>query len=308
MVFRTFPPSRDLEQCHLMSLAIQHLLDIRVVEPVLRKEYGLGLYSNLFVVLKSSGGWRAILDLKRLNSYLVYRHFKMSSLRSILLVIQRSDFMASVDLTEAYLHIPILPAHHRFLRFSHKGHHLQYRALLFGLASASRTFTKVLAALVVHLRSHPVRLQCYLDDMLVQAQSRTQAIHDLNLTIQMLQSLGFFVNFPKSHLSSMTKILHLGTVIDSVAGLVRLFSEHLTNLQALTCHIRASQSVSILTLARLLGKMVLCIGIVPWVRLHSQTLQWLLIPYQCHRMNNLRLIGLPLDLCWSLRGWISLAL
>lgn len=75
--------------------------------------------------------------------------------------------MQSLDLTEAYLYVPILPLHWQYLRFQYVGHHYQYRALPFGLSSVPRTFTKLLAALVAHLWALPVRVQCYLANILI---------------------------------------------------------------------------------------------------------------------------------------------
>lgn len=42
----------------LMDEEIQHLLDIRAIKPVLRDQERTRFYSILFLVLKSSGGWR----------------------------------------------------------------------------------------------------------------------------------------------------------------------------------------------------------------------------------------------------------
>lgn len=71
------------------------------------------------------GVWRAILDLKRLNHHLLYRCFKMHSLQTILGGVREGDFLMSIDLTEAYLHIPILPFHRQYLRFHYAGCHYQ---------------------------------------------------------------------------------------------------------------------------------------------------------------------------------------
>lgn len=94
--------------------------------------------------------------------------------------IHPGDFLVSIDLSEAYFHIPIWLAHRQFLRFSYAGHHLQYWTLPFGLPLAPCSFTKILAALIAHLRTVPARLQAYLDDILIRARS------DLTLTLQVM--------------------------------------------------------------------------------------------------------------------------
>ncbi|XP_015682931.1 signal transducer and activator of transcription 5B-like, partial [Protobothrops mucrosquamatus] len=185
------PVSNNSSKARLVSTAIAHLSDIRAIERVPPDQIGTGFYSILFVVPKASGGWRAILDLKGLNHFLTYRKFKMQTLKSILASIRKGDFLSSSDLTEAYLHIPILQEHRRFLRFAYTHRHYQYRALPFGLSSAPRVFTKILAVLAAHLRMRPVRVQCYLDDILVQSRSFHSAQSDLEITIRTLQDHGF---------------------------------------------------------------------------------------------------------------------
>ncbi|XP_058020135.1 uncharacterized protein LOC131188700 isoform X2 [Ahaetulla prasina] len=136
------PRSRDTAKREIMDTAVQHLLNIGAVEPVPVHEQWSGYYSMLFVIQKALGGLRPILNLKGLKRYVKYRRFKMHSLRSILTNVRKGDFLTSIDLTEAYLHVPINRKHRRFLRFFYDGKHLQYRALPFGLASAPRVLRR----------------------------------------------------------------------------------------------------------------------------------------------------------------------
>lgn len=89
-----------------MQSAIQHLLDIRAIQKVPDDQIRQGFLSYLSFPSPRGEGGRAILDLKRLNSYIQYRHFKMHSLNSILEEICEGELLTSVDLMEAYL--PIL--------------------------------------------------------------------------------------------------------------------------------------------------------------------------------------------------------
>ncbi|XP_013917950.1 PREDICTED: calcineurin subunit B type 1 [Thamnophis sirtalis] len=197
----------------MMQAEIQHLLDIAAIEQVPRGQEGRGCYSILFLVPKASGEVRAILDLKKLNIHIAYKRFKMQSFQNILGCIRQGDFLTSIDLKEAYLHVPIHPVHRKFLRFQFANQHYQYKALPFGPSSASRTFTKLLAAVAAHLRTRPVRIICYLDDILLMSVSRQRACQDLNATIHALQQHDFSVNLEKSHLEPTSRIQHLGSRI-----------------------------------------------------------------------------------------------
>lgn len=94
--------------------------------------------------------------------------------------------------------------------------HFQYQALPFGLLSAPRVFTKLMAALAGYLKTLPIRVQFYLDDILIQSRSKALARKDLATTMQVLQDHGFSINHAKSHLEPSTRLLHLGAVIDTV--------------------------------------------------------------------------------------------
>lgn len=106
----------------------------------------------------------------------------MQSLQAV----KESDFLTLVDLPEAYLHVPIHPAHRTFLCFCHAGNHYQYCALPFGLSFLPRVFIKLMAALVGHLWTMPIRIQFYLDYLLIQSCSESLARTDMDTTLQVL--------------------------------------------------------------------------------------------------------------------------
>lgn len=132
--FRRFPRdqywpllvSRDPHKHQLKMEAIRHLIHIRAIKPMLVKQRGTRVYSVFFLVPKQNCNWRAIMDLKWLNKFLKKRKFKMETWRSIVALLHKGDYHASEDLTEAYLHIPVLAKHRRSLRFCCRKSHYQY--------------------------------------------------------------------------------------------------------------------------------------------------------------------------------------
>ena len=76
-----------------------------------------GFYSRLFFVPKKSGGHRPIIDLSILNRFLIIPKFKMESVHSIRAALDQGSFVFSLDLSDAYFHIPIHPRSRKFLRF-----------------------------------------------------------------------------------------------------------------------------------------------------------------------------------------------
>ena len=90
-----------------------------------------GFYSRLFVVWKTSGSWRPVIDLSTLNRFVDVSHFQMETIQSVLLSIHPGDWMASIDLREAYLQVPVNPESRPFLRFVTNGQVYQFTSTVF---------------------------------------------------------------------------------------------------------------------------------------------------------------------------------
>lgn len=249
------------------------------------------------------------MDLKKLNTHVIYRCFKMQSLSSIIGCIWEGNLLTSIVLKEAYLHIPTDPSHRRFLRFAYAGHHFQYWAMPFGLSLAPRTFTKPLAVVTANIRLILIRVQCYLDDILIQSSSQLQATRDLSTVIRILQHHGFFVNMEKSHLIPTTHLLHLGMVIDSNVYEVYLSQDRQDSIRTLVTQTSSLRSVLLVLLSQLLGKMISCVAIIPWACLHARTPQWFLLPHQRAGCNSSKTrVQVPLRVLRSLHWWTSVAI
>jgi hypothetical protein len=76
-----------------------------------------GFYSRLFLDPKKTGGTRPVIDLSILNTFLLVPHFKMETNRSNRSCIHPGMWTTSLDLMDAYFHIPIAPPFSKVLRF-----------------------------------------------------------------------------------------------------------------------------------------------------------------------------------------------
>ena len=96
-------------------------------------------YSHLFSCTQASPRWRPVIDLSRLNSFLLVKRFKMETPESIRASLIPGQWVSSIDLSDAYLHIRILPNSRKYLRFCHRSQVFQFTSLPFGLATALRS-------------------------------------------------------------------------------------------------------------------------------------------------------------------------
>ena len=149
-----------------------------------------GFYSRLFVVWKTSGSWHPVIDLSHLFRFVYVSPFQMETIQSVLLSVHQGDWMASIDLMEAYLQVPVPPVSRHFLRFMFRDTVYQFKALCFGLSTAPQVFTRVLAPVSAILHSMGFRMRRYLDDWLVQSTSRESLLGDLQTVPQLCHELG----------------------------------------------------------------------------------------------------------------------
>ena len=233
----------------------------------------LGFYSRLFVVWKTSGSWRPVIDLSTLNLFVDVAHFRMETIQSVLLSVRQGDWMASIDLKEAYLQIPVHPDSRRFLRFVALGRVYQFSALCFGLSTAPQVFSRVMAPVSAILHSWGIRMRRYLDDWLVQSSSRDALLHDLQVVLSLCRELGIVVNPSKSHLVPSQVVQYLGVVIDSRSFRASPSSERVSKLFSTADAFLSCAAPPASTWLRLLGILSSLAHLVPGGRLRVRSLQ-----------------------------------
>ena len=182
------------------------------------RDPGPGFYSRLFLVEKATGGWRPVIDLSHLNDFVQLTSFKMETVASVLLSVREGDFLASLDLRDAYFQIPIHGSSRKLLRFMSEGTVYQFKALCFGLSTAPQVFTRVFAAVSAWAHSRGIRLLRYLDDWLVLSSSEKKAKQSVRELLSLCHTLGTVINEKKSDLVPSQAAKYLGMTIDTSAG------------------------------------------------------------------------------------------
>ena len=180
---------------------------------------GPGFYSRLFLVEKAMGGWRPVIDLSTLNTFIRQTPFKMETVASVLNAVQENDLLASLDLKDAYFQVPVHPSSRKFLRFVSQGTVYQFKVLCFGRSTAPQVFTRVFAAVSAWAHTRGIRLLRYLDDWLVLASSESKARQHVQDLLLLCHDLGIVVN-EKSDLVPSRSASYLGMMIDTVVGKV----------------------------------------------------------------------------------------
>ena len=230
--------------------------------------------SPVFIIPKRSGKLRMILNMKEINTFIPEERFRMETLATILPAIGPEDVAISLDLRDAYFHVPIHPTSRNFLGFSLQGETFRYRALPFGLKPAPRVFTRVVSALATHLRKQGLRLFTYLDDWLLVASSVEDLRSQTALLLDTVQRAGFIVNWEKSELSPTRTPTYLGAEIDIPNELARPSGDRIRAITKLARSLRQDRRVRAERWLRFLGHLASLVDVLQDCRLHMRPFQF----------------------------------
>ena len=108
---------------------------------------------------------------------------------------------------------------------------------------------------MARLQAQGVRLIVYLDDILLMHQSKESLGHQATMMIQLLESLGFTVNYQKSNLIPTWQIQFLGFLVDSIVMKFFLPEERVQGISHMCQNLLQSHKVTVRQLSQLLGRM-----------------------------------------------------
>ena len=239
------------EKKQLMEQEIQDMLRKGAITPVKpRRDQFL---SSVFLREKKDGSQRPIINLKCLNQFIPYIHFKMESISNLRDLLEPNDLMIKIDLKDAYFTIPIHESIRKHLRFVWEGTIFEFICLCFGLGPGPRIFTKLMKVPITILRRLNIRLIIYLDDMLILARTVEEALSHLHTVIYLLENLGFVINKKKSAMTPSTIMEFLGFIINSKDMTISLPEEKITNIKNKCTQISKYPKTTLRKLTKFIG-------------------------------------------------------
>ena len=280
--FRRRPPTagrvkvtfiRDPAKALALDQELSALLAKGAIEEVDPRRHPGGFYSTYFLVTKKTGGFRPILDLRGLNKFLKVISFHMLTTKDVLQSIAPGEWFTSIDLKDAYFHVPISPQHRRFLRFAYRGRHWQFRVLPFGLSLSPRVFSRCVAAALAPLQAQGIKILPYLDDWLLCAPSRAQVSRETARLLAHVDRLGLKVNIEKSCLVPSQTTTFLGLALDSGTMTARPSPRRVDDILGHLSAFQRGRQLPLLRFLSLVGKLVSVTAVVPLGLLTLRPLQ-----------------------------------
>ena len=264
-VFFQQPLSQQLEE------EVASLLSKGAVEEIIPE--CPGYYSRIFLVPKKNGKLRLIIDLSVLNHFVHTQTFKMETQRKVKDAVQLNDWAFSLDLTDAYLHIPIHRRSRKYLRFTLRGRVYQFKALPFGLSTSPYAFTRLMNVMATFLRRKAITLHPYLDNWLARNQNHRRLLEHRQFILSLINSLGLIINYEKSDLVPAQVFTFIGMEFLTHINIVRVPQNRQMKILETVRMFSQKTSVSARDFLSLLGQLNAAADLVMLGQLHLWPLQ-----------------------------------
>ena len=266
---------------------------------------------GVFVVPKDGGGGRSVVDCSKpygesVNSATatVASTFKYRGVDEVIEGLRCTDYLASIDIKDAYRAVHIHPRDRRKqgLKWKFKGcanyTYMADNRLCMGLASSPFIFSRI-SDFIVRCASREgiPDVTNYLDDFCVVGRSKEETGDYQVRLMGILRRMGFYISFKKL-LSPTTKIRFLGIDIDAQKLELTLPEDKLIKLQDVLGRFEGRRRATRRELERLGGLLAHCAKVVRGGRTFSRRVYDIIAqlrkPYYSARLN----VGFKEDVGW----------
>ena len=263
------------EHLNALDIEVQKFLENNVIEPV-NDLHSPGFYSCLFVRPRSNDSpdkWRCIFDISELNKYLNAPRFRMESTNSIRKLLKLNNYCVKLDLSDAFLHVPLHPSFKKYMRFFHRGRAYQFRTICFGANFSPYIFSYLINITMKFFHSYNIDIAAYLDDMFSQNPVSATLKKQIMYVVQVLSYLGWTVNIKKSILDPQQIMDYIGLHINMLQGLVFPPEARWIKIQNLASHFLTLEVATAQKWCSLLGLLTSCQDLTYMGRLWLRPLQ-----------------------------------
>lgn len=249
--------------------------------------------------------YRIILNVKRLNTFVKFVHFKMDTLDTCLNLMTPGCYMASLDLSNAYHTVPFHSEFTKFLKFKVGSQFYKYLVLPQGFRDSPRIFTKILKPILTHLRQKNFISSVYIDDFFLQGATFKECLENVEYTKPLLEGLGFDLS-AKSVLEPTQQLHHLGFILDSTTMTVSLGEQkkkHIKDMIKLA--LKLDSSLTVRNLAQLIGTLVASFPAITYGPLFYRSLECIKINTLARHYNFDNFVSLSETCKQDLRWWLE---
>ena len=185
---------------------LNEMLEQDIIE---RVEEGSDWISPIVVATrKKSDDIRLCIDLREVNKQIVSNKYPIPNMDELLLGLSGSNVFTCIDLSSAYLHVPLTEDSRVYTTFvTHEGV-FRFKRLCFGLASAPSFFQEMMKRILKGINNAEV----FIDDIICHGKTQEECRRVYQVVKKRLEDANLSVNAKKCKFD-LTKVKFLGKVI-----------------------------------------------------------------------------------------------
>lgn len=157
----------------------------------------------------------------------------MDNIHTVLKLVTKNCWMASIDLKDAYYSVRVDPHHQKYLKFCYENTMYKFTVFPNGLSTCPRKFTKLLKPPLAWLRINGHIIIAYIDDLYLQGNSLDECVNTIVQTLKLFEALGFVLHPDKSVFIPSQSLTFLGFIINSRSMTITLTNEKIEKLKDL---------------------------------------------------------------------------
>ena len=260
-------------------------------------------FNRVFLVPKKNGKLRLVTDLSQLNQWIECPSFKMDHAQVVRDALSPGMWATSIDLTDAYLHVPIHQSYWRYLTFQVGNKRYQFMVLPFGLNTAPLVFSQIMKIIKKWGRRVGILLFQYLDDWIQLNLDSKRLAQQTAQLIKQCMMLGLLINLEKSEPVPIQRIVFLGDLLDFEQGFIFPTRERFSSIRDKILRVTRHELVPLKHIHSLVGLLTSTEKIVPFGRIHFRSLQALLNTYLAQKVDKTHRVSLSLAALQDLQWW-----
>jgi len=138
-------------------------------------------------------GVRVCLDLRKLNEVLEGEGFQTIDVNAVLRRYSGAEWFSEIDLSEAYLQLPVEEAHRHYLTFTFEGKQYSFKGAPFGAKHLTAFFQKVMNQLFTDFSF----VNCYVDNIGIMSKTFEEHVTHCKQVLSRLNDAGLKINAKK---------------------------------------------------------------------------------------------------------------
>ena len=202
---RSAPYRYEPPKLEIVRSIVNELLEQGVVRPS-KSQYA----SPAFLIPKNSGGFRLVVDYRRVNSKIIFDSYLLPTMDQAFEQFSGAVVFSVLDLNSAYFQNPLDPSSRCVTAFCKPFGLFEFYKLPRGISVGSQGLCRDLDELFADLKKNFVFN--YLDDLVIYSRSVEEHAKHVRFVLDRLQTAGFTLNFDKVNIAA-TEIQYLGHIL-----------------------------------------------------------------------------------------------